>query len=244
MQKPRDWDTLPLNEKIRLYALQLDHTYAPYVDKLEAKRITEGILPSLLTAPVLAEVQNAAQVMPFLANPPTAILKSAHASGWNIALDNTLTEQQIQHKLAAWNRLYKPDTQTQYAHLTPRFFVERLINAGRVWVVMVRCIHGKPIAIGLTHSTAGRAQNYYDVHWKPMQRGRLLHAPTGTPRLLPRILDIATQLAQPFEFVRIDLMLPDLQRGPIYFGEYTFTPKAGKRVYHKDIELTLGKHWK
>lgn len=126
--------------------------------------------------------------------------------------------------------------------------VEELINGGKVWTVMVRCLFGAPIAVGVAHSSrpAGH-QNYYTTDWQSLQRGELEDMlPPGTPppSTLQHLLRLSSLLSAPFEFVRVDFMLPDLESGPIYFGELTFSPAAGLPVFTPANEAMLGALWK
>jgi hypothetical protein len=235
-------------EKIRLYARDhLDFRYAKYVDKLEVK----DLLIRCCGAGVLrfARVLSLDPFAPeFRRTPPVAILKATHGSGMNKILDASTDTATIHKWLARWKLPYNPTTERQYATIQPRFFIEELINGGRVWTVMVRCLYGQPFSIGVSHTTRpAHRQNYYTTDWKPVQPGQiedLLPPSSPPPASLALILQESRRLAASFEFVRVDFMLPDLEHGPIYFGELTFSPAAGLPVYIPAVEAQYGALWK
>ena len=66
--------------------------------------------------------------------------------------------------------------------------------------------------------------------------------PLEKPAQWDAMLNYATQLSAPFEFVRIDFYIG--ADGHVYFSEYTFTPAGGSRVFSMKLEHQYGRLWK
>lgn len=245
VEKPPEWPTLPLYKKILHYRASLDERFAPFVDKLEAKRIVKEVCGD---APL-----QIARVVRVLSGPeditevdlqPAYMIKAAHGSGWNVNISEKTDIGRVKKRLKGWNRHYNPDIERQYAFLSPRFYIEEKIRdlhgaaAGRAVVYMFRCIHGAPVTIGV--KSFDGAQNSYDMQWNAIAPAGLSFA-VSKPAQLPQMIELAKKLSQPFEFVRIDFHLD--KDGQIYFSEFTFTPAGGSQIFSDDLEARLGALW-
>ena len=229
---------MPMYRKITYYRTQLDERFAPYVDKLQAKRIVKetGVDCQL------------AKVIRILMDPddfdesdiqPQHMVKAAHGCGWNINMTAETTVKAVRKSLREWNRPYNWTDEKQYNFIKPRFFIEEKIDVaaeGAALVYMFRCVHGNPITIGVK-SPLSNEQNSYDTAWNPLLPVKLQ---VEKPRRLDDMLQVAAQLAAPFEFVRIDLYY---ENDVIYFSEYTFTPSGGHRVFPMALEERYGALW-
>ncbi|WP_328795711.1 ATP-grasp fold amidoligase family protein [Halopseudomonas xiamenensis] len=88
-------------------------------------------------------------------------------------------------------------------------------------------------------------QNLYSADWQslPFRLGGTLPQSTDTaittaPANLAEMLDVASRLAQPFGYCRVDLYLFE---GHVYVGEITFTPGAGAfKLYPAEWDRKLG----
>jgi len=247
--KPARWELLPICDKIRIYARQhLDHRYSPYVDKITAKELVRHVLGSefddkIKVAEILQIVEAGSNIDPSLiCTPPRAIFKASHGSNMNKILDASVSAKVVRSLMSAWNAPYSAKHQRQYAHIKPRFFAEELVNGGSVWSVMVRCVFGVPVCVGVSHSSLSPGlQNSYTTQWELIDKPKRDEIPE--PKTLPLMLAASERLSARFEFVRVDFMVPDLDAGPVYFGEWTFSPAAGTRVYSPEVELKLGRLW-
>lgn len=236
--KPRNWSTMPMYSKISHYKSQMDKRFAPYVDKLQAKRIVKE-------AGVDCQV---AKVIRILMDPddfeaediqPNHMVKATHGCGWNINMTAETTVNAVRKSLNSWNRQYNWTGENQYNFIKPCFFIEEKVDragAGEALVYMFRCIHGKPITIGVKPPLSDE-QNSYDTEWNPLLPVKLQ---VEKPQRLSDMLKVAAQLSAPFEFVRIDLYY---ENDIIYFSEYTFTPSGGHRVFPMDLEKKYGALW-
>ena len=236
--KPAGWADLPLYKKIKFYAHALTPEYVPYVDKLEAKKLVEGIV---VCAPLIRVLKDCEDIQPTDLN-TDYMVKASHGCGWNISVKPTTTRDYALTNLRKWNKAYGDHKEPLYRLLEPRFFLEKKIDciysgkSGNATVFYIRCIHGKPFAVGVRQ---GGRQNSYDVDWNPIKKIEIADLPK--PSQLPQLLEIAARLSAPFEFVRIDLYID--KEGIIYFSEFTFTPSGGAKFYSDELEMAFGKLW-
>jgi hypothetical protein len=171
------------------------------------------------------------------------ILKSAHASGWNIILYPWLDIDKIIRILTVWNRPYSKK-ECQYKNIKPRFYIEKIVDdiyantSGCAQVFMFRCIQGIPISVGVRRYFMNnrRLQNSYTPGFELMEP---MAFNMNKPEEWDTMLSYAKKLAEPFEFVRIDFYLG--KNGEVYFSEYTFTPNNGNQVFTDELERDLGK---
>lgn len=237
--KPDFWMNYMLFEKIRYYKEYLgEHmgeTIAPYVDKLQVKDL---VRQHVLVAPVLRILNdiNDIQESDLSGN---CILKASHGSGWNLDLANIHSMTDIQIKLNEWNQIYVGNNERHYRHITPRFFIEEkwedaILGYKPAIVYTFRCIRGMPFTVGVKKE--GK-QNCYDLQWKPLIPETFQFS---KPPVLNEMIRVATVLAKPFEFVRVDLYWTT--RG-IAFSEFTFTPAGGNPFFPIPMERKLGRLW-
>ena len=248
MAKPDNWESLLFYEKIRLYAGTLTEEHARYTDKLTAKELAKSQCPEIEIPKVVRVLSDHKDLRSSDIN-PDHILKSAHASKWNNDFKDNPNLGEINNKLLAWNKKYKEGSfEKHYSFIEPRFFIEEKIQdrllgkTGKAIAYMIRCIDGVPISIG---AARGARQTSYDLQWNKISHCPItgLNVTIEKPHDLGNILDYASKLAQPFEFVRIDLYLsPD----KIYFSEYTFTPAGGYVSFTGNVALEkqLGALWR
>ena len=243
VKKPASWKTMLLFKKIQVYRSQLSEEYSPYVDKLTAKEIVKKIgNDDICVAKVVRVLEGPLDFKESDIN-TQHIIKSTHGCGWNISITDETTVQQVQEQLKKWNCVYRDNIEPQYGHIPPRFFIEEKVAdivlgiTGAATTFMFRCIHGNPATIGIR---CGNLQNNYDLNWNVIKEQEHTHI-LDRPSYLPRMLDLAKRLSQPFEFVRIDLYIDKDEN--IYFSEFTFSPSGGAMFFPPEIERKLGKLW-
>jgi hypothetical protein len=175
---------------------------------------------------------------------PTRLLKAAHGCGWNLRLDGSTPIPEIQRLLTKWTSTSYSSKEKQYAHVKPAFFIEEILEdkytdrSGQARVFMVRCIHGKPVSIGVRKGLGDTRQNSYTPKFKLMGE-QVFEMPK--PPQWNRMLEMAKTLSAPFEFVRVDFYIHADES--IYFSEFTFTPAGGHRVFSMKTERELGRLW-
>jgi TupA-like ATPgrasp len=247
-KKPTGWEKLPLYKKIKIYGKNLTKEHAQYVDKLEAKQTVKHILgDNIEVARVVRILNNWDELQQDDLN-PRHIIKSSHASGWNINITENTSYVQALYKLKSWNCHFTPYLEIQYTFLKPRFFIEEKINdpifgfSGNILVYMFRYVnYGELLSIGVGHyENQYQKTNHYDTDWNLILEPELNFV-VPKPNKLDDMLRMSRQLAENFEFVRIDFFYDNQDK--IYFSEFTFTPKAGKPVFPMSLELEYGKKW-
>ncbi len=261
-KKPKNWRTLPLYKKVQVYQQYLGKFHAPFVDKLLAKKIvTEVCRGEILVAPVIRILASPNDLRPEDLC-PNWIIKAAHASKWNINLQDR-SESGSEYgpekipimiqKLHQWNQTYSPGLEKQYQYIQPRFFIEEKIvdkyahcytgigeKSDDAIVYMFRCIYGKVVSIS---ARLGERRNDYNPHWEVIGGFDMpfIQKPEGD--LLQRMIRNAERLSSPFEFVRMDFYLGAGDHQPIYFSEFTFSPTCGLPTLPGNLEYTLAKSW-
>jgi TupA-like ATPgrasp len=245
LNKPPNWSNMLLCNKIRYYGSQLHEGYAPYVDKIEVKEIVKKICGDRIkVAPIFRTLKDAKDIYPCDLY-PNLLLKASHGSSWLYNIQSDSNVDKIMHMLAKWNRPWIYKNEKQYSHLKPRFFLEEKIHCyynganGNAVDFKIFCIHGKPAFILFRKNDVA---TYYTPDWTYFgDRNRTNKDPQiPRPIYLDEMITIATELSQPFEFVRIDLYMA---MDGVYFGEYTFTPKNGNREFNDELELKFGRLW-
>jgi hypothetical protein len=239
--KPQTWRYMPLYEKIGVYAQHLDERFAPYIDKLEVKSIVPRLCSDVKTAPVIRVLESPSDIHAHDLGFPH-LLKAAHGCGWNLPLDGSISLSEIQTALKTWHANPYSTKEKQYTHVKPRYFIESIINdkytglSGKARVFMVRCIHGKPVSVGVRE---GQQQNSYFPDFRRMAPDSF---PLEKPALWDDLIHSAALLSAPFEFVRVDFYIG--ADHCLYFSEFTFTPAGGHRVFTPAVERELGKLWR
>jgi hypothetical protein len=241
--KPENWNKLALYKKIQIYKMNLNYSYSKYVDKLVVKEILKNKnIKHLHCAKLIKELKSIHDITQSDIDNNNHILKSTHASGWNINLNGQSIEY-IKNKLSEWNVIFTGLNEPHYKYIKPRFFIEEKINDkylgknGEALVYMFRCIHGEPISLGIKHK---KLQNSYDIDFNLMHKE--LDFIIRKPENYSNILNIVRELSKIFEFVRIDLYLS--KDNKIYFSEFTFTPNGGSKFFNNKLEIEYGMLWK
>lgn len=243
--KPPTWTYMPLFEKISYYKTQLDNKYAPYVDKLEAKRLVGAMCPKVRTARVVRVLKDSNDISEADIC-GDHMLKASHGCGWNVLLSQSPSIPTLQTILAGWSVPYVGTGEKQYDHISPRFFIEEIIDdaytgkSGQARVFMFRCIHGRPVSVGVREGNGSTVQNTYTTEFEPM--GRRPTFVLEKPPQWDAMIEYASVLSKPFEFVRVDFYIG--RDGEVYFSEFTFTPAGGNPVFPMAIECALGRLWK
>ena len=245
--KPPDWNELSLSKKIEYYMVQLNKDHSYYVDKLIAKSIVKHVLGDEIEVPRTVRIlENYLDVRESDIN-TNYIIKSAHASSWNLIIeeDKKYTIKEIQCKLSSWNCPFNANTEIQYQHLSPVFFIEEKItcryqgNNGKAYTWCFYCANGKAFHINVIDKYTDKINRYdinfnlLDIKWNGLFE-------VNKPKELNKMIKMAEKLSEPFEFVRVDFYIGKDDK--IYFSEFTFSPCMGVNIYDK-YDMVLGKYW-
>jgi len=246
--KPENWNLLPLYKKVEIYGSTLTENYSKYVDKIEVKKYIENVNNifkiNIKVATVIKILKDIDDIDEKDIN-DNYIIKSSHASGWNIDTKYIKNINIIKLYLNFWNKTYKVDNlnEPQYQFIKPRFFIEHKIHDkyskdinGNALVYMVRCLNGKPFSIRVKDYM--NKSSSYDTDWNIIDINELN---IDKPKNLNMLLKYASILSIPFEFVRVDFYID--KNDDVYLSEYTFTPSGGLKVFSDNIENEYGKLW-
>lgn len=264
-KKPFNWTDLPLFCKISYYSYILDIRYSIYVDKIEAKKIVKELTHGeIKTAKIVKELKNAEDFVESDIN-PLHILKASHGCGWNLDLKTNTKIDEIRDFINKRMHTYKSreNFEKQYNYIEPRFFIEEKINdflygvTGKAIVFMVRCIHGKPISIGVKFKYIKKSKDkdndniyevnlLYDTNWNKIKDSEITKSDNiifdiQKPKKFDIMIRNAEILSQRFEFVRIDYYID--KKHDIYFSEFTFSPNGGYQTFNMEIEKETSKYW-
>jgi len=161
--------------------------------------------------------------------PEKFVLKCNHGCGYNI-ICNSRSESDInEYKklLKMWMKedFSKYNAEPHYSKIKPKIICEKHLGTD-IKNYNIFCCNGKPeffsvieglgagVDEALTYYYAdGRKAEFYNSHY-PTSKEPL-------PATLPKMMELATEIAKNFPFVRVDFYEVD---GSIIFSELTFTP--------------------
>lgn len=244
------------NEKIlhrKLYTNE--NIYSTIEDKWEVreyvrKKVGSDILPELYH---VAEDPND---IPFSSLPDQYVVKPTHLSGPVIIVEesSSVDTNQILKKSEEWlNSEYgRVKGEYWYSRIKPRIIVEEYINADRQVAPIdfkFYVFHGK---VEYIHVTLNRynddrktIRTFYDRNWNIVDvKKRYVDKGEAIPKpdQLEEMIDIAEQLGDDFDFIRIDLYSPDDQY--IVFGEMTVAEGSGGNPFEPvEFDFMLGSLW-
>ncbi len=193
-----------------------------------------------------AILRNTSDLDAFAPDLRPCVIKPTHMSGQvlfhtntGLAIDRDLMRRWLN------SHYYRGGRELNYRYLRPKIIVEQFFSESEDDCTVPRdykffCFHGVPKLIQLDGGRFGHhTRNLYDVRWNRLPVTYVY--PSGpesdAPPLLEKMVEVASQLAKPFSFVRVDLYAS--QRG-IRVGELTFCPEgAHGRILPDaaDIEL-------
>lgn len=136
-----------------------------------------------------------------------------------------------------------------YTEIPPGLIIEERLTDARHDIPMdlkLFVFHGRVHYIQVLDSRyVGSAQRFYDAQWTPLKaryRRSKLAPVLPRPDQFQRMIEVAETLAEGFDFVRVDLYLPNER--DVIFGEFTFAPHAGRRGFTpRRFDRELGDLW-
>lgn len=242
---------LTFNEKIqwlKLYDRQ--NKYSIMADKFAVKSYANLILGEDFTIPTIGVYVNFNDIM-FDKLPNSFVLKCTH--DWNsVILCNNKQELDIVKakkrlcKALKRNHYYR-SLEWAYKNILPRIIIEPFLSdaTGNPPIdYRVYCFNGEPHIIHLTvNKFNDRKVVFLNTNWEliPLERAGLTKYVKyiEKPRLLNKMLDIASKLSKDIPFLRVDFYIV---REQLYLGECTFYPGEGFREFYPyEWNVKLGK---
>ncbi|MEM5346250.1 ATP-grasp fold amidoligase family protein [Paraburkholderia azotifigens] len=228
------------NEHILKRSLAPDPRYARLSDKLAVRDYVRGVLGQAFLVPLISAPAEFTPAV-FDGLPDSFVMKANHGSSF-VKLVHDKSEvsfEALQHLASRWllTNFYRNARERHYKHIAPRLFFESLLldRSGNIPAdYKVHCfrrnserprMYIQHISDRFGPDTRG---NIYDVDWNHLDLaiGEYVRSavPAPPPANLAALLEAAAALSEGFDYVRVDLYVPD---DDIYFGELTFTPGAG-----------------
>ena len=189
--------------------------------------------------------------------PNQFVLKTNNASHTNIIVTDKKSfmrrKWSVKRRMEYW--LNTPfalleGLELQYSSITPLIIAEEYLppENGKSSLTDYKfyCFNNSPF---LCQVISDRSNNetidFFDTHWEHMAICRPPYhnaeKPIEKPENYDKMITIATELCNGFDFVRVDLYE---HAGKVYFGEMTFTPASGMiRFTPDDWDYKLGALW-
>lgn len=209
------------------------YEFSPYTDKYEARKYVEATVG----AEYLNEcygVYNSFDEIDFDSIPDRFALRGTHGSGYNIIVTdkNSFDKIDAAKKFKKWlsKNYYYKCRERNYKNIMPRISCDKYLECQKydgLPELKVFCFGGKAKFICYNLCKDGKTlTNMYDSNWNylDIQKGYGHFDDKTVPSNAEEIIRIAEKLADPFEFVRVDLYNVD---DKIIFSELTFFTGGG-----------------
>lgn len=254
---PDDRRPRTFNEKL---VWLLTHTDEPrrarLSDKLAAKAYVAEVAPWVRTAKVL-QVAAPGERLDLADLPDVSVLKANNDSGRVRVLRQPVPEAEIADLAERWLQAdpceRKYPWERHYGEIPPRVFVEEFLGddpTRRIADYRISVFHGRVHSMTVQfgrRGPTGRPAYTFDRDWRVLPVGRPIPGgpariadPAGAPPRPPdldRLVRAAELLAGDLPYVRVDLYR---ERGEIWFGELTFSPKGGHVPLPYGFDLEMG----
>lgn len=242
-----------MNEKIMWMKLYYqDPLITKCADKYAVKDYVKEVVGEKYIVPTIASWSDPDEI-DFDSLPDQFVLKVNWSSGYNIIVKDKsqLDIEAAKKKLRRW---IQPDRNAYYQyfnwgykHMKPVIYAEKYIEqvAGQVYDYKFFMCGGKFEYMLIATDRANDADLTHDFfdnefNYIPVTYGELKHAkePPQKPKNFDHMVEVATKLAKPFPFVRVDFYeIGD----EIFLGEMTFYPAGGlKPFYPYEWDVNFG----
>ena len=215
-------------------------------DKEYVKSYIGDVVGKRYICETLSTLRSHSDVERFAPNRLPYILKPTHGSGL-VMICTSESPQPDRSLLLKWLKFdyYAKSREQNYKNLKPKIIAEEFFSSDGTTPPLdykVFCFGGIPKFVQVDSDRfSNHTRNFYDTNWN-LQSFRL-SKPSGSasderPVALAQMLDIASKLAAPFPFIRVDMYAMGDQ---IRVGELTNCPEGGTgRITPLAAERTLG----
>lgn len=221
-----------------------------YTDKYEVRAYVEQTIGPKFLVKNLGVWENPEDI-PFDALPKQYVLKATHGSGWNLIvrdgreIDTNAVIQKLKGFLK--KNYYSYGRERNYRLIQPRIVCEEFLEGpcGKSMVdFKVFCFAGTAKFYSVTYTENGK--QHFSIF--DLSRGRLETQdryaavdPACFSEKADEIIQMAQELAKPFDFVRVDFYIA--KRG-IFFSELTFHSGGGIRpIKPVELDYQLGSYF-
>lgn len=211
-----------------------------YADKWKVREYVAGTIGEEYLIPLL-DVYDSPKDVRYERIPENAYIKLNHGSGYNIIYQKK-NELRIRRKIRKWFRedYAKKTLERQYTYIPRKILVEEnLVPDGQVlWEFSFFTFHGDVEFVQVRDNFAHRFEVGKNYEKLPFQMFSTVSEIAPKVAEYDRMVQLAQKLAEPFDFVRVDFFLAGHR---IYFGELTFSPGGGIRIFKPyEYNLTFG----
>lgn len=185
------------------------------------------------------------------------VLKANHNSGHIYFIDKKTSKEDINKACNALNRELTRDfgkrkNENWYSSIKPEILLEENIKKNPQQALVDYKFHifkqnsseVKVVLCVIFDRGNNSHCSYFDeeLNWIPFSQGYpCIITQLTPPKNYTKMLDLAKQLAEPFNYVRVDFYN---QEGEIKFGEFTFADGSGfERFSSYEYDLWLGNLW-
>lgn len=237
-----------LAEKIQWIKLyDREPRYVQMVDKIEAKKYVASIIGEQHIIPTLGMWEKANDI-DLDALPGEFVLKCNHRGGGMVFIckdkatfNFKRAKRKLKHQLK--KDMYLDNKEWAYRDINRRIFAEKYMvdeSGYELKDYKFYCFNGVPRfcqVISNRYENEPTCKDVYDMDWNLMEFSGPFDVddkPSNSEVILPRpealdkMIEIATKLSETLPFVRVDLYHIN---GEVYFGELTFYPASGMRVF-------------
>lgn len=249
---PQIRDPTTFNEKLlhrKVYTdddrfARVEDKYA--VREYVADRVGEDLLPELYCV-----TDNPTEI-PFDELPEEYVIKPTHMSGPVVLVgaDETLDRGRVKAQCRGWlDREYGGlKGEYWYSDIEPRIIVEERLRDEERDVPLdfkLFVFHGRVEYIEVDFDRFDEhTRRFYDREWNPQPfTTKFPFGPDiDAPEQLDEMIAVAEALAEPFDFIRVDLY--ELDSSDVYFGEMTAAHGTGsEQFYPPEYDRKVGDHW-
>jgi hypothetical protein len=216
--------------------------YTPYVDKFEVRKYITKTIGNKYLIPLLG-VWDDIEDINFNELPRQFVMKATHGSSYVFICKDksTLNIRAIKKTMQLWlnDDFYKKTREIQYKNCKPKIICEKYMEdqSGGLMDYKFFCFNGKPYFIEI-HSDrfSDHKINIVDLNFKSHSLKSTSYQESKSivkPKNSKEMIHIAKRLSNGFPFVRVDLYSV---HNVLYFGELTFTPANGYKLFDPSIE--------
>ncbi|WP_372895442.1 ATP-grasp fold amidoligase family protein [Stieleria sp.] len=239
------------NEHIHEYMLRCrDPMLSIPADKIESRHYIAERVGADVLVPLLG-VWDRPEDVPLSTLPRPLVLKPTAASGLVLIVraEDELNEDEVRDQMRRWLRRCYSQVNREWCYrgVPRRLMAETMLSddcGGLPPDHKAYVIGGKVRFLQVDRGRFDQhTRNVYDPQWNPLPARWTLqnHEPDLCPACLPRMIELAEILAEPFEFLRVDFYVIGQQ---LYIGELTNYPGAGfERFIPSDYAWEIGKFW-
>lgn len=238
------------NEHILARKVKLDeYGLCKYTDKYGVREYVAQVIGEDYLVPSFGVWEKGEEIS-LLELPDACVLKATHGSGWNVIIKDK-QEKDLKQKICKLQKTlnrnyYYKSREKNYRDIPPRIVCEQFIcprDKRGLMDVKTYCFRGEAKFLNICYTENGKEHSGLFT-----LTGESLGAQDDSCRMevpdirqLSKVISLSQQLAQPFDFVRVDFYLADEN---IYFSELTFHSGGGIVPVKPDaLNVRLGSYF-